>query len=125
MLLNMVTRPHSQTNLGSHLKMLRKAAGLTQWELANALGENQSTIAYWEAGDRPPRSQVLPAMAQALGVSVEVLLGQAGSKPMATKRPSGKLGAIFETVSKLPRRQQERFVLVANIFIEQERKRAE
>src|SRR5262245_14262399 len=56
---------------GAHLLALRKKAGLTQIELASAVGVPQATIAFWEWTDKPPRSDVLPKMAKALSVTVE------------------------------------------------------
>jgi DNA-binding transcriptional regulator YiaG len=44
---------------GKEIKRLRKAARLTQWELAEIVGVVQSTIADWERGiKRPKRSLV-------------------------------------------------------------------
>lgn len=38
-------------------RALREQAGLTQAELAEALGVRRSTISRWETGDRTPRGQ--------------------------------------------------------------------
>jgi transcriptional regulator with XRE-family HTH domain len=38
------------------------------------LGVPQANIAFWERSEKPSRSEVLPKMAEALGVSVEDLL---------------------------------------------------
>jgi hypothetical protein len=65
---------------------------------------------------KPPRSDVLPKMAEALGVSVEDLLivetGKTASRKAAKSngRPAGKVCEVFDRVSKLPRRQQEHIV---------------
>ena len=107
---------------GAHLANLRKAAGLSQTALAEIIGEPQSTLAKWELSPRPPRSDALPKIATALGVTVEDILRVSDAKPK--QRPKSKLAEIVEQVSLLPRRQQERFVQVASIFLEQERRRA-
>jgi DNA-binding XRE family transcriptional regulator len=54
--------------LGAHLMSLRINAGLNQEELAQKVGVLQQTIAFWEQSDKPPRSEVLPKLAEALGV---------------------------------------------------------
>ena len=54
-------------------------------------------------------------MAKALGVTVEELLGQ--PKPRRTGNPGGKLGQVFEAVSKLPRRQQQKVIEMAEGFL--------
>lgn len=95
---------------------LRKDAGLRQYELARYAGVPQANIAFWERSEKPPRSEVLPNMAEALGVSVEELLIVGDEKPVrrkATKtsgRPAGKVREVFDRVSKLLRRQQEHIV---------------
>ena len=114
---------HARPKQGARLVSLRKAAGLSQTELANAIGVSQQTVAYWETCATPPRSDVLPKMAKALGVRVEEILSDA---PLALARkpgPVGKLQRVLEKATSLPRREQE---LVAQ-FVEtllQQHKRA-
>jgi transcriptional regulator with XRE-family HTH domain len=104
---------------------LRKGAGLSQYELARYLGVPQPNIAFWEQSEKPPRSEVLPKMAAALGVSVEDLLigetGKAASRKTATSngRPAGKVREVFDRVSKLPRRQQEHIVNWVSAYVSQ------
>jgi transcriptional regulator with XRE-family HTH domain len=104
----------SRPKQGARLAALRKAAGLSQAELARIIGVPQQNVAYWETSTKPPRSDVLPTMAKALGVRVEDILGDnpvnAGRKP----GPVGKLQRVFERASVLPRREQQ---LVAD-FVE-------
>lgn len=89
---------------------------MSQYELASYVGVPQANIAFWERSEKPPRSEVLPKMAEALGVTVEDLLIVGHDKPLkkkATKtnaRPAGKVREVFDRVSKLPRRQQEHIV---------------
>jgi transcriptional regulator with XRE-family HTH domain len=115
------TRPQQ----GVRLAELRKAAGLSQYELARYVSVPQANIAFWERSEKPPRSDVLPKMAEALGVGIEDLLivdaGKAASKK-ATKsngRPVGKVRKIFDRVSKLPRRQQEHIVNWVSAYVSQ------
>src|SRR3989304_1488072 len=67
--------------MSQRLVELRQRAGLTQPELAAAVGGAVSNIAFWELKGTPPRGEVLPKMAQALGVSVDELLGAAPGNP--------------------------------------------
>ena len=55
------------------LEARRKAAGLTQVTLAQALGVSQSSIAAWEAGSYYPTADKLPASAAALGCTIDDL----------------------------------------------------
>jgi transcriptional regulator with XRE-family HTH domain len=108
---------------GARLTELRKAAGLTQVELAHLVGENQQNIAFWERSDKPPRSDVLPKMARVLGVTVEHLLG---ISPIAERRPGpvGKTQKIFEEVARLPRSQQDKIVEIVAALVDQYRRKA-
>ncbi|MGH9970491.1 MAG: helix-turn-helix domain-containing protein [Pyrinomonadaceae bacterium] len=76
------TRPRQ----GMQLAELRKAAGLSQYELARYVGISQANIAFWERSEKPPRSDVLPKMAEALGVSLEDLLNVNAGKTAARKQ---------------------------------------
>lgn len=106
---------------GMHLAELRKAAGFSQYDLARVVGVPQPNIAYWEYSEKPPRSDVLPKMAEALGVRVEELLNGGAQLAAARTRkggPTGKVRKVFEQVSKLPRRQQEKVVEFVSAFVE-------
>ena len=51
----------------------RKKAGLSQAELASAVGVTQASVAMWECGNKYPSSDKLPAIAVALGCSIDDL----------------------------------------------------
>jgi transcriptional regulator with XRE-family HTH domain len=105
------------------LAELRKAAHLSQAALGRLIGEKQQNIAFWEQSDKPPRSDVLPKLARVLGVSVEELLDV--SRPVARRSgPVGKVRKLFEDVSELPRRQQEKVVEFVSALVEQYKRQA-
>ena len=52
---------------------LRKAVGMTQVKLAEILGVSQSTVAQWESGEVMPKTEKLPALAEALGCKIDEL----------------------------------------------------
>lgn len=112
------TRP----KLGAHLAALRVNAGLSQEDLAQRIGVLQQTIAFWEQTDKPPRSQILLKLAEALDVSIQTLLTENGVVAVKKKGgPNGKLRKIFEDASRLPRRQQEKIAEFVSAFINQYR----
>jgi transcriptional regulator with XRE-family HTH domain len=94
---------------GARLLALRKAAALTQIELARAIGVPHANIAFWEWSDKPPRSDLLPTLAKALGVKIEELLINANAEsPAIRPGPIGEVQRTFEQVRKLPRKQQRK-----------------
>lgn len=106
---------------GQHLAELRKMANLSQHELADLVGISQSTVAFWEQSPKPPRSDILPKLAEILGVSVEDIIHTSLATKLTAKRrgPIGKVREVFEEVSKLPRRQQEKVVEFVSAFVKQ------
>jgi transcriptional regulator with XRE-family HTH domain len=101
----------------SHLRQLREAAGLSVRELARQIGQSPTNLSYWERSGQLPRSDVLLPLTKALGISLEELLGQ--QKPRRSSPPAGKVGAVFEAVSKLPRRQQQKILEVVEALLSQ------
>lgn len=57
------------------ISTLRKRKGMTQEELANALGVTNQAVSKWESAQCCPDMQLLPELAGLFGVSVDELLG--------------------------------------------------
>lgn len=58
------------------IKELRRAVGMTQVELANAIGVKQSTVAEWERGSSSPRASMLPDLADLFHCTIDQLFGR-------------------------------------------------
>jgi transcriptional regulator with XRE-family HTH domain len=99
-----------RTAFGERIAAAREAAGLSQRELADRLGITQRALSWWEREEVALRPEQLAALAAALGVSADFLLGLREPKARASSGPAGKARRVFETVSKLPRHQQEKIV---------------
>ena len=102
--------------MGAHLAQLREAAGFTQRQLAEKLGVPLSNITFWERSEKPPRAEMLPRMAGVLAISVDSLLMVTPIKPKKAI-VKGRLQEVFEKVSKLPRRQQQKVIEMAEGFL--------
>jgi len=61
--------------LHEQISFLRKQKGLTQEQLANALGVTNQSVSKWESGQCCPDIQLLPSIAELFEVSVDKLLG--------------------------------------------------
>lgn len=108
--------------IGQRITQARERTGISQAQLAERLGVTQPTVAYWERKAINIRSDVLARIAQALDVSTDELLG---TKPSSTRavKPAGKARRVFDAVSRLPRRQQEKIVEVVEAMVEKHSKR--
>lgn len=81
----------TKMNFGDKLKELRTAKGMTQKNLADAVGVAQSAIARWEIGQQIPSFDVVQAICLSLGVSCNVFDGCRHEKtdsPRGRGRPS-------------------------------------
>lgn len=74
--------------LGDRIKKLREDKGLTQADVCLALNIAQSTLANYETNFRSPKMDVLIAIANYYGVSIDYLLGRTDTPFVDTaKRP--------------------------------------
>ena len=100
--------------LGARMAAARKQRSITQVQLAATLGIAQQTLAHYEGGRLRLPASLLPTLAQALGVTVEELLGQtrtAGARAGNGKRgPASRLEQQVARIAQLPRARQ-RFVM--------------
>lgn len=89
--------------LGEKLTQARKAAGLTQADVAAKLNVSRQAVSRWESGDTTPSVDKLKALAKLYGVSLDWLFGDTadGEPPEAAKpeadrnpdeAPAGKEG---------------------------------
>ncbi|MBF0548704.1 MAG: helix-turn-helix domain-containing protein [Candidatus Riflebacteria bacterium] len=104
----MAGRPpkNNATEFGKHLAELRKAAGLSQMAVAEALRIPQRNVSFYEREARGLPPNLLKPLAELLGVSAEEILGINEEK--ASKRgPKSRLERQFEEIQKLPRPKQE------------------
>ena len=60
--------------VGKTIAALRQARGMTQQQLADALGIAQQSVARWETGEREPRVSTLRRIAAVLGCDLSALL---------------------------------------------------
>lgn len=98
------------TTIGENIRRLRIEAGLTQTELAERLniGPSKSRISEWESGKYEPRLETLPCIADALGVSMARLLGEA--PPEAPPSPPPAAPGLRAFLELVPERQAVRIL---------------
>lgn len=69
-----------ETNLAISIAKYRAQKNMTPGNLAEKLGVPEETISRWESGRERPGLSQLPALANALGVNADKLLGNSGAK---------------------------------------------
>jgi ribosome-binding protein aMBF1 (putative translation factor) len=86
-LAELVHRERFNANVATEILTTREGAGLTQKQLADRVGTNQSVIARLEAADYSGHSlKMLERIAQALGKRIEIrFVGQAQGPSSAAK----------------------------------------
>ena len=84
--------------INEQIAFLRKQKGLTQEELANALGVTNQAVSKWESAQCCPDIQLLPDLAKLFDVSVDELLGYT---PVSTTEDI--VLAIRKRIESLPR----------------------
>ncbi len=72
---------------GQNVQRLRRAAGLSQEELAERLGVTRQAVSKWERDSAYPEMEKLARMSQLFGVTVEALLNGAPAPAQARPAP--------------------------------------
>ena len=71
----MAERPQNEI-IAQNLALYRKLHGLTQSELAEAIGYSNKSVSKWERGEGLPDVLLLLALSDIYGVTVSELIGQ-------------------------------------------------
>lgn len=100
---------------GQNLRDLRKAADLTQQDLADRLDRHVNTVRQWESGDQDPRALDAPRIAAALGISVDRLLDLQATSPIPAARTTHLYFVNDEALQLL--RQAKSIVELKALFV--------
>jgi transcriptional regulator with XRE-family HTH domain len=105
--------------LGARIAELRKAQGITQIQMAEALGVSQQTVNSYEVARRRVPVSALPVLARLLGISVDALLGEDNQAASGKRGPASKLQQQIERVTLLPRSKQKFVIDMIDTVIQQ------
>lgn len=61
--------------IGEQIAFFRKQRNLTQGQLGERLGVSDRTVSKWENGDSLPAANIIPAIADTLGVALDEIFG--------------------------------------------------
>lgn len=111
--------------LGARIAALRKAAGMSQSHLAQRLKISASAVGMYEQGRREPSVEILAAMAEIFGVSIDFLVtgkpGDSREQQELTRLLMDRVNAAdarLENRSNRPFSRQELAVLFAAMLME-------
>jgi transcriptional regulator with XRE-family HTH domain len=96
--------------LGAHIAQLRKARGMTQAELARAIGVSQQAVFAYEISERRVSVYILIKLARVFSISVDELIGLARPPRIPKRRLSPRAMRHAERLQALSKTQQ-RFVV--------------
>ncbi|AMP72322.1 helix-turn-helix domain-containing protein [Ralstonia solanacearum] len=105
-------------DFGERLAALRKAAGFTQVELAAELGISQRMVAYYESPQAAPPANLLPAIATALGVSIDELFGRGSKRRLVKQDGDSRLRRRLLAIEKLDPAEKRQVLQLIDAFIE-------
>ena len=106
----MARKKQAPSGFGERLLALRKARGLTQVQLAEAIGSSQRAVSYYENHASYPAADIVIALAGALGVTTDELLGlrapKRSARAAAQEAESRRLWRRFQHVEELPEKDK-------------------
>lgn len=94
-----------KNDIMKNLKILRKSRNLTQKEVANAIGITFQNYSYYETGRTKPTPEMLCALADFFGVTVDELLGRTPQLFDDARVPKTEVQELFDQLS-VPEQQQ-------------------
>jgi transcriptional regulator with XRE-family HTH domain len=115
----MPRRKKEDSSFGPRLTAIRKARGLTQVELAQAAGSTQRSISYYENDDGIPPAAAVIALAKALRVSSDELLGLKPPRLEHTRddAETRRVWKRFQMVTALPEKDQRAVIRLINSLV--------
>jgi len=110
----------ARSDFGKKLAELRKARGLSQVELARAIGTSQRAISSYETQASYPPAPVVADLARGLGVATDELLGLK-SAPRTLREPLNPQARLvrkkLHQVLTLPERDQRAIIRLINSLV--------
>jgi transcriptional regulator with XRE-family HTH domain len=92
---------------GQRLAAFRTAKGMTQYQLADALGIKRDLVAYYERAAKNPSLDQVKRIADFFGVTIGELLNDTAATTAAKPGPASQLEQLAARAAKLPRAEQK------------------
>ena len=114
----------TKSNFGRRMSGLRKKAGLTQQELAEALGISRRMVAYYEGESAYAPTALLPKMAELFGVTLEELLATPSREQEPAKPRDTRLLRRLRKIERLPLQERRQIIQFIDAFLERDKLRS-
>ncbi len=109
--------PQTQ-GFGDRLAQLRKAAGYTQQQLADEIDASRRQVAYYEGESEHPPASLLIALARALNVTTDQLLGmKTGRGKAATPAVSTRLERRLKLIERMPPKPKQQLLGLIDTYL--------
>jgi transcriptional regulator with XRE-family HTH domain len=107
-----------KTDFKDRLKQARGNKGLSQNELANAIGVHVTNISRYERGENRPTTDVLTKLANALDTTSDFLMNGSTNEAADSNISDKELLSLFKKISGLPteRKKMVKEFLEAFVF---------
>lgn len=105
--------------LGARIAELRKAQGITQIQMAEALGVSQQTVNSYEVARRRIPASALPTLAELFKISIDELLGNQLKQASGKRGPASKLQQQIERLNQLPKSKQKFVIEMIDTVLQQ------
>lgn len=102
--------------LGAHVTILRKRTGMTQAELARAIGVSQQAVFSYELGDRRISVLILAKLSKVFDVPVEQLMGMTRPVREQKRRLSPRAVRHAERIQALSKTKQRFVVRIIDVL---------
>lgn len=115
----MPRKKYGETSFGERLQIIRKARGLTQVQLAEAAETTQRAVSYYETEAGFPPAPAVIALARALKITTDELLGVKPPKVERVKEDpeARRQWKKFQLISTLPERDQKAVARLINSLV--------
>lgn len=95
--------------MNERLKIMRKALGLKQRELADVIGVKENTVAIWESGSKSPSSRAIRDICREFAIN-EAWLRTGEGEMMVPKSKSEQIAKFITTASEDEHSFQSRLI---------------
>lgn len=106
--------------LGTHIAERRKAQGITQIQMAEALGVSQQTVNSYEVARRRVPASALPTLATLFSTSIDELMGKSDNATKGKRGPASTLQRKIDQVSQLPKAKQKFVIEMLDTVLNQQ-----